>query len=100
MEKAARGWQRVDIKYIAAIIIITVEKAGTRISLREAEEKKYKQNTSNTQEIKPSSESSRGKCKTKVQLAGTGNLSANVTFTPSPAPQPQSEPHFALQWSV
>lgn len=47
-EKAERGWQWVAIKYIAAIIIITVEKAGTRISLREAEEKKYKQNTSNT----------------------------------------------------
>jgi len=43
-----RGWQWVAIKYIAAIIIITVEKAGTRISLRQAEEKKYKQNTSST----------------------------------------------------
>lgn len=32
MEKAERGWQWVAIKYIAAII--TVEKAGTRISLR------------------------------------------------------------------
>lgn len=48
MEKAERGWQWVAIKYIAAIIIITVEKAGTRISLREAEEKKCKQTTSST----------------------------------------------------
>lgn len=48
VEKAEQGWQWVAIKYIAAIIIITVEKAGTRISLREADEEKYKQNTSST----------------------------------------------------
>lgn len=46
MEKAERGWQWVAIKYIAAII--TVEKAGTRISLRGAEEKKCRQNTGST----------------------------------------------------
>lgn len=48
VEKAEQVWQWVAIKYIAAIIIITVEKAGTRISLREAKEKKYKQNTGST----------------------------------------------------
>lgn len=46
--KAEWSWQWVAIKYIAAIIAVTVEKAGTGISLREAEEKKYKQNTGST----------------------------------------------------
>lgn len=97
MEKAERGWQWVAIKYIAAII--TVEKAGTRMSLRGAEEEKCKQNTGITQEIKPSSESNSGKCEMLAKRAGTGSFSANVsTLTPPPAPQAPSEPHFALQW--